>query len=174
MKTEPEQSHDFASLYRRDFAEYGTRALWNNFVAVNLCCASRSAISWASRSAYSERSRSAVSVGVWHDAMPFLQELLQHVFEKPLRQSAVQDSLRARGGTPRSIPRAAFRCPGADTNVLGGWLTRHTSAPQGFGLSEDHAAAECERALREQHGFKVFDRGREIGLMQKARWLVSP
>jgi hypothetical protein len=25
----PEQSEDLASLYRRAFAEYGTRALWN-------------------------------------------------------------------------------------------------------------------------------------------------
>ena len=29
MNTEPEQPEDFASLYRRAFAEYGTRALWN-------------------------------------------------------------------------------------------------------------------------------------------------
>ena len=29
MNTEPEQREDFASLYRRAFAEYGTRALWN-------------------------------------------------------------------------------------------------------------------------------------------------
>ncbi len=29
MNTEPTQSEDLASLYRRAFAEYGTRALWN-------------------------------------------------------------------------------------------------------------------------------------------------
>ena len=29
MNTEPEQPEDLASLYRRAFAEYGTRALWN-------------------------------------------------------------------------------------------------------------------------------------------------
>lgn len=29
MSTEPEQSEDLTSLYRRAFAEYGTRALWN-------------------------------------------------------------------------------------------------------------------------------------------------
>ena len=29
MNTEPEQAEDHASLYRRAFAEYGTRALWN-------------------------------------------------------------------------------------------------------------------------------------------------
>jgi hypothetical protein len=29
MKTEPTQPEDFASLYRRAFAEYGSRALWN-------------------------------------------------------------------------------------------------------------------------------------------------
>ena len=29
MCTEPEQSEDLAGLYRRAFAEYGTRALWN-------------------------------------------------------------------------------------------------------------------------------------------------
>ena len=29
MSTEPEQPEDLASLYRRAFAEYGTRALWN-------------------------------------------------------------------------------------------------------------------------------------------------
>jgi hypothetical protein len=29
MTSEPEQLEDFASLYRRAFAEYGTRALWN-------------------------------------------------------------------------------------------------------------------------------------------------
>jgi hypothetical protein len=29
MGTEPEQPEDLASLYRRAFAEYGTRALWN-------------------------------------------------------------------------------------------------------------------------------------------------
>jgi hypothetical protein len=29
MNTEPEQREDLASLYRRAFAEYGARALWN-------------------------------------------------------------------------------------------------------------------------------------------------
>ena len=29
MSTGPEQPEDFASLYRRAFAAYGTRALWN-------------------------------------------------------------------------------------------------------------------------------------------------
>jgi hypothetical protein len=29
MDTAPAQPEDFASLYRRAFAEYGTRALWN-------------------------------------------------------------------------------------------------------------------------------------------------
>jgi hypothetical protein len=29
MGTEPEQPEDLARLYRRAFAEYGTRALWN-------------------------------------------------------------------------------------------------------------------------------------------------
>jgi hypothetical protein len=29
MSTEPSQPEDLASLYRRAFAEYGTRALWN-------------------------------------------------------------------------------------------------------------------------------------------------
>jgi hypothetical protein len=29
MTTEHKQSGDFANLYRRAFAEYGTRALWN-------------------------------------------------------------------------------------------------------------------------------------------------
>lgn len=29
MTSEPKQPEDFASLYRRAFAEYGTRALWN-------------------------------------------------------------------------------------------------------------------------------------------------
>jgi hypothetical protein len=29
MTSEPEQPEEFASLYRRAFAEYGTRALWN-------------------------------------------------------------------------------------------------------------------------------------------------
>jgi hypothetical protein len=29
MNTEPEESEDLASLYRRAFAEYGARALWN-------------------------------------------------------------------------------------------------------------------------------------------------
>jgi hypothetical protein len=29
MSTAPEQPEDLASLYRRAFAEYGTRALWN-------------------------------------------------------------------------------------------------------------------------------------------------
>jgi hypothetical protein len=29
MSTEPEQPEALASLYRRAFAEYGTRALWN-------------------------------------------------------------------------------------------------------------------------------------------------
>ena len=29
MNSEPEQAEDLASLYRRAFAEYGTRALWN-------------------------------------------------------------------------------------------------------------------------------------------------
>lgn len=29
MSTEPKQPDDFAGLYRRAFAEYGTRALWN-------------------------------------------------------------------------------------------------------------------------------------------------
>jgi hypothetical protein len=29
MTAEPTQPEDFASLYRRAFAEYGTRALWN-------------------------------------------------------------------------------------------------------------------------------------------------
>jgi hypothetical protein len=29
MKTEPEQPEDLANLYRRAFAEYGVRALWN-------------------------------------------------------------------------------------------------------------------------------------------------
>ena len=29
MNTEPEQPEDLASLYRRAFAEYGARALWN-------------------------------------------------------------------------------------------------------------------------------------------------
>jgi hypothetical protein len=29
MATEQFQQEDFASLYRRAFAEYGTRALWN-------------------------------------------------------------------------------------------------------------------------------------------------
>ena len=29
MNTLPEQSEDLASLYRRAFAEYGARALWN-------------------------------------------------------------------------------------------------------------------------------------------------
>jgi len=29
MNTEPEQPGDLAGLYRRAFAEYGTRALWN-------------------------------------------------------------------------------------------------------------------------------------------------
>jgi hypothetical protein len=29
MNTQPEQSEDLASLYRRAFAEYGARALWN-------------------------------------------------------------------------------------------------------------------------------------------------
>jgi hypothetical protein len=29
MVTEPTQSQDFASLYRRAFREYGGRALWN-------------------------------------------------------------------------------------------------------------------------------------------------
>ena len=29
MSTEREQPEDLASLYRRAFAEYGTRALWN-------------------------------------------------------------------------------------------------------------------------------------------------
>ncbi len=29
MSTEPEKPEDLATLYRRAFAEYGTRALWN-------------------------------------------------------------------------------------------------------------------------------------------------
>jgi hypothetical protein len=29
MNTESDQPEDFAGLYRRAFAEYGTRALWN-------------------------------------------------------------------------------------------------------------------------------------------------
>jgi len=29
MNTEPEQPEDLARLYRRAFAEYGARALWN-------------------------------------------------------------------------------------------------------------------------------------------------
>jgi hypothetical protein len=29
MRTEPTQPEDLASLYRRAFAEYGVRALWN-------------------------------------------------------------------------------------------------------------------------------------------------
>jgi hypothetical protein len=29
MTTEPTRPEDFVSLYRRAFAEYGTRALWN-------------------------------------------------------------------------------------------------------------------------------------------------
>lgn len=29
MNTEPQQPEDLASLYRRAFAEYGARALWN-------------------------------------------------------------------------------------------------------------------------------------------------
>ena len=29
MSTQPEQPEDLTSLYRRAFAEYGTRALWN-------------------------------------------------------------------------------------------------------------------------------------------------
>jgi hypothetical protein len=29
LNTEPEQRENFASLYRRAFAEYGPRALWN-------------------------------------------------------------------------------------------------------------------------------------------------
>jgi hypothetical protein len=29
MNTKPQQWEDFASLYRRAFAEYGARALWN-------------------------------------------------------------------------------------------------------------------------------------------------
>jgi len=29
MSTEPVQADDFASLYRRAFAEFGARALWN-------------------------------------------------------------------------------------------------------------------------------------------------
>jgi hypothetical protein len=29
MSAEPVQTDDFASLYRRAFAEFGTRALWN-------------------------------------------------------------------------------------------------------------------------------------------------
>jgi hypothetical protein len=29
MNSKPEQPEDFASLYRRAFAEYGIRALWN-------------------------------------------------------------------------------------------------------------------------------------------------
>jgi hypothetical protein len=29
MSIEPKQREDFASLYRRAFAEYGARALWN-------------------------------------------------------------------------------------------------------------------------------------------------
>jgi hypothetical protein len=29
MNTDPDQPEDLASLYRRAFAEYGTRALWN-------------------------------------------------------------------------------------------------------------------------------------------------
>jgi hypothetical protein len=29
MNTEPEQQEDLASLYRRAFAQYGARALWN-------------------------------------------------------------------------------------------------------------------------------------------------
>jgi hypothetical protein len=29
MKADPQQLQDLASLYRRAFAEYGTRALWN-------------------------------------------------------------------------------------------------------------------------------------------------
>jgi hypothetical protein len=29
MSTEPSQPEDLASLYRRAFAEYGARALWN-------------------------------------------------------------------------------------------------------------------------------------------------
>ena len=29
MNTEPHRPEDFASLYRRAFAEYGARALWN-------------------------------------------------------------------------------------------------------------------------------------------------
>ena len=29
MSTEPEPPEDLATLYRRAFAEYGTRALWN-------------------------------------------------------------------------------------------------------------------------------------------------
>jgi hypothetical protein len=29
MGTEPEQPEDLTNLYRRAFAEYGTRALWN-------------------------------------------------------------------------------------------------------------------------------------------------
>jgi hypothetical protein len=32
MTTEPTQPKDFASLYRRAFAEYGTHALWNKRV----------------------------------------------------------------------------------------------------------------------------------------------
>jgi hypothetical protein len=49
MSTEPEQPEDLASLYRRAFAEYGTRALWNMRPAENPTPADALAITKALR-----------------------------------------------------------------------------------------------------------------------------
>jgi hypothetical protein len=49
MTTEPEQPEDLATLYRRAFAEYGTRALWNMRPAENPTPADALAITTALR-----------------------------------------------------------------------------------------------------------------------------
>jgi hypothetical protein len=52
--------------------------------------------------------------------------------------------------------------------------TRHPGAAQWLGFGEDHAAAERQRALRQQHCLQVFNRRREMRLVQKARGIVRP
>ena len=49
MTTEPKQSEDLASLYRRAFAEYGQRALWNMRPVANPTPANALAITAALR-----------------------------------------------------------------------------------------------------------------------------